>query len=136
MSDRRDLPAVAVGGALGSLGRWAVAVGAGGAVWSTVLVNLTGAFALGLVVARMAAGDHHPIWRPFVTVGVLGGWTTYSTFALDGHVLAGRGLAGTLGYVTITLVLGVAAALAGMIWGERLWTGVAPQTERVSREEL
>lgn len=136
MSGGSDLLAVAAGGALGSLGRWALTLAAGGAVWATALVNLTGAFALGLVVARMAAGDHHPIWRPFVTVGVLGGWTTYSTFALDGHALAGHGLAGLLGYVLATLVLGVGAALAGMVWGDRRWSGVPLETQRVSREEL
>lgn len=125
MSEGRTLPTsvvVAVGGALGSLGRWLVASAADGAVWGTLLVNVTGALAMGLLMAWLGHRDPHPLVRPFVAVGLLGGWTTYSSFALEAHALAGDGLGGVIGYVQATLVLGLAGAVAaGMVVGERLW---------------
>ena len=100
MSEGRALAAVAAGGAVGSLGRWLVSLAAGGAVWGTLLVNVTGALALGLVIARLEHGEHHPLVRPLAAVGLLGGWTTYSTFVLDGHTLAGDALPPLLGQVS------------------------------------
>lgn len=134
MSEGRALAAVAAGGAVGSLGRWLVSLAAGGAVWGTLLVNVTGALALGLVIARLEHGEHHPLVRPFAAVGLLGGWTTYSTFVLDGHTLAGDALPPLLGYLAATLALGLLGALAGLVLGDRLWGGSATAT--VTEEEL
>src|SRR5699024_3632580 len=97
--------------------------------------NVTGAIALGLLVARMDAGDHHPLLRPFLAVGLLGGWTTYSTFALDGHALSGEGLPAVLGYLVATIVLGLLGAVAGMLLGERLWHGAAADRATTTEEE-
>lgn len=127
------LLAVAAGGALGSLGRWGIASAASGAPWGTVVVNVSGALALGLLVAWLAASQRHPLVRPFAAVGLLGGWTTYSTFALDGHTLAAQGLVGLLAYLVVTLGLGIGAALAGLLIGERLW-GAAPFAEAALTE--
>ncbi|WP_338537523.1 CrcB family protein [Janibacter terrae] len=130
------LLAVAAGGVLGSLGRWAVSSVAG-APWGTVVVNLTGALTLGLLVAWLGAAQRHPLVRPFVAVGLLGGWTTYSTLALDGHALATDGLGGLLGYLALTLGLGVGAALAGLVIGERLWhTPPLVDDTAIDQEEL
>lgn len=134
MSEGRVLAAVGAGGAIGSLGRWLVALAAGGAVWGTLLVNVTGAFALGLLVARLEHGDYHPLLRPFLAVGLLGGWTTYSTFALDGHALAGS-LPSLLGYLAASIGLGLLGALAGMLLGERLGHGGATDATTVTEEE-
>ncbi|WP_082566977.1 fluoride efflux transporter FluC [Janibacter sp. Soil728] len=130
------LAAVAAGGAIGSLGRWGVASFASGAVWATLLVNLTGALAMGLVVAWLARSSPHSLVRPFLTVGLLGGWTTYSSFALDAHGLAGEGLLGLLGYLVATLGLGVGAAMLGLAVGDRLWHGDAVADDVVAKEEL
>lgn len=128
--------AVAAGGALGSLGRWLVGLAAGGAVWGTVLVNVTGALAMGLLVAWLEYRDTRPLVRPFAAVGLLGGWTTYSSFALDAHTLAGGGLGGVIGYVLATLALGLTGAVVGMLLGERAWGGDASAAEEIVQEEL
>ena len=131
-----SLAAIAAGGAIGSLGRWVVGSFASGAVWSTLLVNLTGAFAMGLLVTWLARRGAHPLVRPFLAVGLLGGWTTYSSFALDTHGLAGDGLIGLLGYLVTTLGLGVGAALLGLVVGDRLWRSDAVADEVVAEGEL
>lgn len=115
--------AVASGGAIGSLGRWLVALAAGGTEWGTLVVNVSGAFALGLIAVWLEAGVRHPLARPFLSVGLLGGWTTYSTFALDAHALASSGLLGLLGYLAATLALGIGAATVGLVVGDRIWAG-------------
>ena len=113
--------AVAAGGALGSLGRWALAgalpEAADGWPWGTLLVNVTGALAMGLLIAWLADRES-PAWvRPFVATGLLGGWTTYSAFALDTVSLSP---VVAVGYVAATVVLGVGACALGLIAGERL----------------
>ena len=113
--------AVAAGGALGSLGRWALAgalpEAADGWPWGTLLVNVTGALAMGLLIARLADRES-PAWvRPFAATGLLGGWTTYSAFALDAVTLSP---VVAVGYVAATVVLGVGACAVGLRIGERL----------------
>ena len=113
--------AVAAGGALGSLGRWALAgalpEAADGWPWGTLLVNVTGALAMGLLIAWLADRES-PAWvRPFAATGLLGGWTTYSAFALDAVTLSP---VVAVGYVAATLVLGVGACAVGLRIGERL----------------
>lgn len=118
--------AVAGGGALGSvlryisvslLGRW---LGTG-FPWGTVFVNLLGSFIMG-VLAELAAQKFNipePL-RGFVFVGVLGGFTTFSTFSLDVVSLINRDLMLALAYVLISVVLGIAALFAGLAvvrWG-------------------
>jgi CrcB protein len=98
LRERADLVAlVAVGGAVGSLGRWAVAtalpVATGSPSWPTVLVNVTGAAALGaLLVALLARRPGSRRAQPLLATGVLGGWTTFSAAVLDVqvHLAAGR----------------------------------------------
>jgi fluoride exporter len=122
----RVLAAIGAGGALGSLARYevalAVSVGAGGFPWATFLVNITGSLALGvlmtLVVERWPPTKYV---RPFVGIGVCGGYTTWSTLMTDsillmrsGHVLI------AVGYLAATLVCGLAATMAG-IWLSRPW---------------
>ena len=112
---------VAAGGALGSLGRWALAgalpEAADGWPWGTLLVNVTGALAMGLLIAWLADRES-PAWvRPFAATGLLGGWTTYSAFALDAVTLSP---VVAVGYVAATVVLGVGACAVGLRIGERL----------------
>jgi CrcB protein len=83
--------------------------------WSTVIINATGCLVIGLVmVVLLELTSPHRLVRPFVGVGVLGGYTTYSTFAVDTErlVLAHRPLV-ALGYVAVTVVsCGLAVWLA------------------------
>lgn len=133
--DRRVLPIVALGGVAGSLGRYAVGLalphGAAEFPWATLLVNVTGSFAMGLLVAwLLGRPGAHPLVRPFVGVGVLGGWTTFSAFAIDVVHLIDAGRASiALGYVAASVVVGVVAVGVG------LWSGSGLRTESHRRPE-
>jgi fluoride exporter len=110
----------ALGGALGALARWGVAEALpspdGGWPWATLLVNLTGCLLMGVLLGALAARDPEPAWaRPFLAVGVLGGYTTYSAFAMEVVGLADAGaVARALGYVLVSVLGGVLAVAAGV----------------------
>jgi fluoride exporter len=112
----------AVGGALGALARWGlseVVPSPGGWPWATLLVNLSGCFLLGALLAIVGRRSPEPAWvKPFLGVGVLGGYTTYSTFAVEvvRQVDAGTVLLAT-GYVLVSVVGGVSAVAAGAVTG-------------------
>lgn len=102
------LAVVAIGGVAGAEARYGLDValshGSGAFPWATVLVNATGCLLIGaLMVVLTEIARPHRLWRPFLGVGVLGGYTTYSTFAVDarGLIVAHRAPA-ALGYVVLT----------------------------------
>lgn len=114
---------IAAGGAIGSLARWglgeALDAGAGDFPWATFVENVSGAFALGVVM--VLAVDVWPptrYVRPFLGVGVLGGYTTFSTYMLDTRdlvaadrvPLAATYLFGTLGLGLLAVWLGIVLA--------------------------
>jgi CrcB protein len=116
----------ALGGALGALARWAVA-GAlphspGSWPWSTLLINVTGCLLLGALFAVLAARVPEPWWvRPFVGVGALGGYTTYSTFAVEIVDLTRAGAALTAAaYLLLSVVGGVLAVALGALAARRV----------------
>ena len=115
--------AAAAGGSLGALARWGLGLAlphpAGARPTATLVVNLTGCLLLGLLAAGLFARHPRSPWlRPFLGTGVLGGWTTFSTFAVDAVQLAdaGRGAAAA-GYVLVSVAGGVLAAAAGVRLG-------------------
>jgi CrcB protein len=85
--DRREVAAVFVGGAVGTLGRAELAVAlpySGGWPWATFVVNLAGAFALGYLATRLQ--ERLPLSayrRPLLGTGLCGGLTTFSTMQLE-----------------------------------------------------
>jgi fluoride exporter len=90
--------AVAVGGALGSMARhwvnWELAHRLERSVpYATLVVNVAGCVAIGVLAGRIASGRLHltPMLRTFVFVGVLGGFTTFSSFGLDTFTLGHGG---------------------------------------------
>lgn len=107
---------VAVGGAAGTLARHGVDVLAPG--WSTLAVNLTGAFALGLLLqlyASRGAGDPRGTHvRLLLGTGFLGGFTTYSTLALQTGRLLRDGAGPALAYGGGMVLAGLACATAGV----------------------
>jgi CrcB protein len=115
--------AVAVGGMIGSLSRWWIEellLGPPlGFPWATFVVNVSGAFALGVIGSMLLERAFRwPHWRAFLGIGVIGSFTTFSTMALDGVRLADAGMASTaLLYWMATLLLGQIMALAGMRLG-------------------
>lgn len=122
--------AVALGGALGSVLRWALANGIAndGFPWATFITNISGAFALGVVlvlgeVIGHASHRHHRrtwarLWRPFMATGVLGGFTTFSTFVLEADRL---GALEALTYVITSVGLGLLAYALGNAVARRLF---------------
>lgn len=116
------LATIAAGGILGAEARYGLSVaiphGAGGFPWATLLINLTGCLLIGLLMSWLRRQPAPPpLLRPFLSVGVLGGYTTYSTFALDVQqlLLAHRPLL-ALGYLMATVLGGaVAVTLASTL---------------------
>lgn len=111
--------AVALGGMAGGLARYLVGVllpPGTGIPWATLLVNLSGTFLLGVVTGtavRRRPGN--PLLRPFLATGVLGAYTTFSTFAVETVLLADRGdLPLAALYVVCSVTGGLAAAWCGL----------------------
>jgi len=127
--DLAVLATVSLGGVLGSLGRYAVGAAipraTGGFPWATLAVNVSGAFAMGLLVAYLVdRPGAHRLARPFIGVGVLGGWTTFSALAVDVVQLgAAHRVEVALVYVTTTFLVGTLAVAAGSALGQRVWPG-------------
>ncbi|ACI97862.1 fluoride efflux transporter CrcB [Rhodospirillum centenum] len=113
--------AVAAGGGLGAVARYLTGVGLGHWLgtaypWATMTVNVTGSFAMGVLAGL---GAH--VWQPapelraFLMVGVLGGFTTFSSFSLDVALLVERGAIGAAAaYVAASFLLSVGGLFAGL----------------------
>jgi CrcB protein len=84
--------------------------------WGTFTVNVTGSFIMGLIAGYFALrGDASQHWRLFLTTGILGGYTTFSSFSLDTALLYERGALITAAlYVVASVVLGLAGLFAGL----------------------
>ena len=115
------LMAIAFGGAVGALGRHFVNVGVShwiglGIPWGTLIVNIIGSFAMGVLVHIMATPwTVPPEVRALLTVGALGAFTTFSTFSLDVIVLYERGqVMFAAGYVLASVVGAIGALLLGL----------------------
>lgn len=112
--------AVSLGGALGALARWGIGLAwpapHGGFPASTLVINVVGCLLMGVLVVHVAeVREAHPLVRPFLGVGVLGGFTTFSTFAVDTQsLLTGGHLGVALGYLAATVVGSVGAAALGL----------------------
>lgn len=128
MSPVVTLLALGIAGACGAVARYAVAEWAscfwqGAFPLATFLINISGAFALGLL---LTAGGSHPListhLRAILGTGLLGGYTTFSTLSFESTSLARRGQSlHAWGNAAATLFVGAAAAAAGMALGSLLW---------------
>ncbi|WP_018699137.1 fluoride efflux transporter CrcB [Amorphus coralli] len=119
----REVLLVAIGGGIGASLRHLVGVAAirvmgVGFPWGTLTVNVLGSFAMGLLVAILARYEPDVGARELrllLGVGVLGGFTTFSSFSLDAGVLYEGGHATTAAlYVVGSVLLGLAALFAGL----------------------
>jgi CrcB protein len=123
MTDARVYLAVGVGAAIGGILRLLVTqfvvarAGAGLAFYATVFINISGSFLIGVVLQLSASRtDLSPLWRYFLATGILGGYTTFSTFSFEALTLASSGLWVTAaGYVLGSVALGIAGAYAGIV---------------------
>ncbi len=112
---------VAVGGATGSVMRYLVGIGSSKLFgtnfpWGTLIINVTGSFLIGAFVGLFASKwDLPQAARIFLTVGICGGYTTFSTFSLDAWVLVERGESfSAFAYMIASVVLSVGALVAAM----------------------
>ncbi|AZI59259.1 fluoride efflux transporter CrcB [Nakamurella antarctica] len=112
--------AVAAGGVIGAWLRYTVAtaapIAAGSFDWTTFAINVLGSFALGALISYLTQRRfRHPLWRPFLGTGLLGGFTTFSTYAVEAQSLLRVGHAVTaVLYLAGTLACAVVAALLGI----------------------
>lgn len=115
------LAAVSAGGAMGGTARYgverALPAPENGFPWATFTVNIAGAFVLSIVLVLIVTlGPQRRYLRPFLAIGILGAFTTFSTWMLEVHDLAAAdriGLAGA--YLGSSLLAGLAAAGAGLL---------------------
>jgi CrcB protein len=109
---------VGIGGLLGVLGRYGIApltLHHHGLLWSTVAINIAGSFLLATLVA---AGWFSRDVREGIGVGLLGGFTTFSTFSVQIVLETDAGETGTAAlYLTASVIGGIAAAAAGYAIG-------------------
>ncbi len=131
---RGQLPAVAVialGGAIGACARYGASLlwptGHGAFPWTTLLVNAVGCAVIGVFMVVITEGlSAHPLVRPFFGTGVLGGFTTFSTYAVDAQrLLSGGQFGAAAGYLAGTAV----AALVSV------WTAAAVTRRVLGRRE-
>ena len=122
---------VAIGGAIGSVARfWVTELSArwwgGDFPWGTVIANVTGSFLIGLIAALPVMGSRDllgPMGRQFLMVGIMGGYTTFSSFSLQtltmvqhGHLVkAALNVGGSvvLCLIAVTVGYAVGAAISG-----------------------
>ena len=118
----KTLLLVALGGAFGSVarflvGRLAMALWGAEFPWGTMIVNVVGCFVMGLLAGLLV---HYAEWsqdvRAFLLVGILGGFTTFSAFALDIVTLYERGaLLPALFYLLASVVVSILAVAGGLL---------------------
>ena len=121
---------IATGGVLGALARYAAGelwpTPSGTFGWTTLLVNVVGCLAMGVLMVALTERSEdlpepHPLLRPFFGTGVLGGFTTFSTYAVDAQGLLDHGHAlAALAYLALTLVAAIAAVWVGVTLARRV----------------
>jgi CrcB protein len=123
MIDAKVIAAVGAGAAIGGILRLLVTqlvvarAGAGYGFYATLFINISGSFLIGVVIEMaQTRANISPIWRYFLATGILGGYTTFSTFSYEALTLAAGGFGITsLLYVLGSVGLGIAAAFGGIV---------------------
>ena len=115
----KSILAVGAGSVLGGSGRYLVSLAMKGVSkgfpWATLAVNLAGCFLIGLLWGLFSKnGSDSSNWALFLTVGLCGGFTTFSTFSKEALVmLQGGNIWGFSGYVAISVIAGIALVAFG-----------------------
>lgn len=117
---------VALGGAAGAAARYGVAQWAGARwgwtfPWGTLVVNVTGSLAIGLLMALLIGRGADPAFRLLLVTGFLGGYTTFSAFSLEAlSLIETRRYGEAALYVGGSVLLGLVACFAGLAVGRLL----------------
>ena len=115
----KTILAVGAGSFLGGTGRYLVSLAMKGVSkgfpWATLVVNLVGCFLIGLLWGLFSKnGTESSNWALFLTVGLCGGFTTFSTFSKEALVmLQGGNVWGFAGYIAISVIAGIGLVAAG-----------------------
>ena len=115
----KTILAVGVGSFMGGEGRYLVSLAMKGVSkgfpWVTLTVNLVGCFLIGLLWGVFSKnGTEGSNWALFLTVGLCGGFTTFSTFSKEALVMLQSGnLWGFVGYIAVSVVIGIALVALG-----------------------
>jgi CrcB protein len=132
------LGAIAAGGVVGAEARYgldlAIPHDAGTFPWATLIINIAGSFLIGVLMALLASRPRPPqLARPFLGVGILGGFTTFSTYAVDLRELLGHDHpALAAAYLVLTLGAGLLAVGLGLRAAARLLPNRATASAEVS----
>ena len=123
-----NLLLVAAGGAAGSVlryqvGLWSLRLLGPSFPWGTMIVNVAGSFAIGLLAELIARRlNSSEEMRLLLVTGLLGGFTTFSAFSLDTMSLMERGAtAAAVSYMVASVVLSLGAALGGLALGRSMF---------------
>jgi fluoride exporter len=117
------LGVVAAGGVLGALARYGIGLAVPhpprGFPWATFAINVSGCLLIGVLMVLITdVWPGHRLLRPFLGTGLLGGYTTFSTYVVDVQHLLAAGAAGTaLAYLAGTLLAALVAVQVGMVAG-------------------
>jgi fluoride exporter len=130
------LGVIAIGGGIGALGRYGLAqllpTRPGEFPWGTFVTNVFGCLLIGVLMAVITeVGTVHRLVRPFLGVGILGGFTTFSTYAVEIHGLLRPGTVGlAFAYLAGTYVGAMLAVVAGVSATRALFrTGATAEQE-------
>ena len=120
--DFRTVVAVGLGAALGGVGRLAITqfvvarFGVSAIFYATLFINVSGSFLIGMVLEYLRVrADVHPLWRYFLATGILGGYTTFSTFSFEALAVFTTGTAfSAMLYIVASVSLGILGAILGV----------------------
>ena len=138
----RLILAIAIGAALGALGREALALLANGNQphefpWGTLIANLSGAFLLGLLATYLDGLIRHTLFRPFWEIGFVRSFTTLSTFSLEGvRMLEAEAWGNFIPYVTGSVLGGLLAVFLGDRLGSRLARASGRRPDSKTRDRV
>ena len=128
MRPMRTSIAIAAAGALGALARWGLGSWFGQRFptfpWGTLVINVSGSFVLGVLFAALVErGIGSPMLRVALMTGLLGAYTTFSTFSLETFRLIEDGaMRSALANVGLSLVMGLVAVWLGVVAGRAVWS--------------
>ncbi len=128
MTDPRAIFIVAVGAGLGGVLRLLITqfvvsrFGAGLAFYATLFINVSGSFGIGLVLeAGQTRAHFNMLWRTFFATGVLGGYTTFSTFSFEAlSMFTGALTLTAILYIIASVALAILGSLAGIVAAKSL----------------
>ncbi len=113
--------AVFVGGGIGAsarywIGLWISARTDVSFPWNTLVINLSGSFLIGLILGWLVNSPSSLGWRLFLVIGILGGYTTFSSFAMETlNLVRERSYLYAASYLITTCFIGIAACGAGVL---------------------